>query len=275
MSLDDQILGQEFGSKNSGNPIDAEYTQTKPRSKRLIPALVGCGALILLGAGAFFYDGVSDSVAKVKNNATKPSVVAAVPPAEIAPTLPGDAPEPKAETDSENTEHGAAEPIPTALISGNGATDPSPHTESPAPVLNVPVKVESVTAPVAQPVNEHIKENERLAKLEQKYIDLASSLEGINKKLEIMAETAAAKPSVPAKVQTVRNEERPRPQAKEEVTKSMKELKITALLSDGVVFEGDIAVPVGQYSKTLKGKIQSISPDSNTITTDNRIYKVQ
>jgi hypothetical protein len=68
---------------------------------------------------------------------------------------------------------------------------------------------------------------------------------------------------------------RPSPAGKEEVSRSMKDLKITALLSDGVIFDGDVAVQVGQYSKALKGKIQSINPDTNTITTDNRIYKVQ
>ena len=62
---------------------------------------------------------------------------------------------------------------------------------------------------------------------------------------------------------------------KKEVVANMQDLHITALLSDGVMFDGDVPVLVGQFSKQLGGRIVSINTDQNIVVTDSKIYKVQ
>jgi hypothetical protein len=151
-----------------------------------------------------------------------------------------------------------------------------PAANSVKPEFNTPPKPLDPTPKIVMPIASVPSVSpERFDALEQKVKGLVVPLEALSKKIDILVsenKTEAAKPRPIVKVAVV---EKPSTIAKHEITKNMKDLHIVALLSDGVMFEGDVAVPLGQFSKQLNGRIVSINTEQNTITTDSKIFKVQ
>lgn len=220
--------------------------------------------MISVGAAAFFYGDLQSKSPLTQKKSVTPVIEAATPPVEIAPTQP-DQP-----TSADSATSNEIQAVRDGSVMGGSVPV---QTQSPLeiPIDKMPV-AKSVPLDSQIPSNittkpaEDQQSSARLDKQEQKINELSAIVEALSKKVEAISTVKAETPK-----QILRTAS----PGKDEVNRSMKDLKITALLSDGLIFEGDVAVQIGQYSKTLKGKILSINPDTNTIITDNRIYKVQ
>ena len=286
MSIEDDIINGEFSGKER-TVFDAEVEFPKPKSRRLIPALIMGGIVLAIGLGGLFYDDLmavsfGNIVSKVKKD--KPAIESATPPGElaVAPPASSDTTEP---TNASNATAAIGVPESERSAVPMAASVQPSQQETPKPELDAsPVKPDfgvqaKVSEPASKPVVEAVQNqsanNERLQALEQRVKDLAAAVDNLTKKLDTMPaekKVEIAKPQTLAKAEVI---EKPKAGGKPEVIRSMKDLHIAALLSDGVMFEGDVAISVGQYSKTLNGRILSINTDQNTITTDSKIYRVQ
>lgn len=292
MSIEDDILDNEFSGKQ-GSVIDGEVIYQKPKSRRLLIVSVG-GLVLILGMVGLFYDELKSLYPhKVASEAVvnKPSIKSAalpenivpgaaddlkvdgkeVVPAVTVPSLPIDSTQP------------AVNNVQTVTATPNGTVTVSPVNNLPVETSAAPYKpnFSSTTKPNNAPVtttstvSDQNLSKEHFNELEQKIATQAALIEELSKKIDVLVSEKsieAAKTRVEPKMKVV---EKTKSTSKPEIVKSMKDLHISALLSDGVLFEGDVAVAVGQYAKHLNGKILSINSELNTITTDTKIYKVQ
>ncbi|MDP3008230.1 MAG: hypothetical protein Q8N30_04065 [Methylococcales bacterium] len=286
MSIEDDILNNEFSGKQ-GTVIDGEVIYQKPKSRKLLIVSVG-GLVLILGMVGLFYDDIKSLYSpKVESDvvAAKPTIKSAALPDDIVPGS------------LEVSEKGVASAADPSAIESKGVSIDTPSNSA---ASNIAVTVSQVNnlpadttadpykpnfAPTNKPKDAPItaittEPNQNLSKehfneLEQKIATQAALIEELSKKIDTLASeksNEASKPRAEPKVKVV---EKTKPFNKPEIVKSMKELHISALLSDGVMFDGDVAVAIGQYAKHLNGKILNINSEQNTITTDTKIYKVQ
>lgn len=293
-SLEDDILNQEFPGKAT-NIMDAEVIYQRPKASRPILPIILVGVLVVtITLGGLFFDEIKTLVMgkvspTIKYN--KPAIESAQLPEEINAEMPKTA-EPAVPTNE-----------PAAITTPNlqpsvtddkeykvpGATDIKPSATTIAVLSNEVVKpdftpvtktsgseIKLITPAAANnPVKPiEIADKERYDALDVKIRDLTLLIAELSKKVDAVAlekkENApkalpVAKPSI---------SEKKKASNLTEITRSMKDLHIVALLSDGVMFEGDIAVSIGQYAKHLNGKIINVNTEQNTITTDSKIFKV-
>lgn len=301
MSLEEDIINNEISGKEK-NVFDAEVVFQKPKTKRkLLPIiLVGCFILVL-GMGGLFFDELKSMYLSNFSTAIKkdkPVIHAATPPDDIVAVAPVDpnAPATKSITHAINantsdTAKLASQQTQPVLPATQPNSVQAPKTEIVTPDLtaaavkpnsNTETKptepVIKITSPAAPSQSTNLNQsanNERFDVLEQKVKDLTAALDELSKKIDTLASAKKAEATKPQYVAKVAVNEKLKLSNKPEVVKSMKELHILALLSDGVMFDGDIAVSLGQYAKHLNGKILNINTEQNTITTDSKIFKVQ
>ena len=295
-TLEDDILRQEFGGKET-NIMDAEVIYQRPKPKRPILPVILVGVLVLtLMLGGLFFNEIKSMFVKQPAVIVKidtPVIQSATIPEEIneagakqeipaagevmpSPVLSGDTKviQNTAADTKDNKVPGTSEPttapqapdlsntVVTPDFTGavkNRGTDTKPITPAAA----------ALPAKIPQPLN-----NDRLDALDTKIRDLTLLIAELTKRVDAVALEKKENPPKQLVVSKSENPDKKRTFNLPEVTRSMKELHILALLSDGVMFEGDIAVSVGQYAKHLKGKIVSINTDQNIITTDSKIFKV-
>ncbi len=293
MALEDDVLRNEF-SGNEGRVIDAEVVFNRPEKSRklLYPMLlVSMLAVIGVGVGGFFLMkpsalvGAAPHVGIPKPSGTIPPndllgdvnvkpVVGLITPSEPVATSPafGVGINANPLDDKSDVEPASIEvkqvPAPNIeVLPALNAIEAKPELLSAVKPVDIAVKTLApvAVAPAVSP--------ERFDVFEQKMRDLAVILEALSKKIDVLVsdnktETSKAAPSkVIGSVKTST--------AKKEVVASMQDLHITALLSDGVMFDGDVPVLVGQFSKQLGGRIVSINTEQNTVVTDSKIYKVR
>lgn len=297
MSIEDDILRNEF-TGNEGTVIDAEVVFNKPKKSRMLIYIMLIGLVIVLAVAGLFFNELksvffgSDTSVINKN---KTVIHAAIPPKDLltvdsknatgglikpsdvnAPIL---APALTVEPKQNPLDSQATLPTPQPNLT-NLRQSPmldTPETTNPVkPEFNAPSKPLDPAPKVVMPITPVSSVTpERFEALEQQVKDLVAPLAALSKKLDMLVsenKTEAVKPRPVVKAVAV---EKSSPIGKHEITKNMKDLHIVALLSDGVMFEGDIAVAVGQFSKQLNGRIVAINAEQNTITTDSKIFKVQ
>lgn len=301
MSLEDDILNNEF-SGNEGRVIDAEVVFNRPKkSRKLMYSLLLVGLLASIGVGSFLLMKPSVLINAAPLVQT-PKPLVSIPPKDLLGGANGKAaglikPSEPVVVAPAFTSSANVNPLDVKADVVAGPLDVKQLEVKPmdvkqttatnvvaAPALSA-VAVKPETLPVAKPVDVPVKmlapvadapavSPDKFDALEQKVRDLAVALGAISKKIDMLVSEnkvepskarAASKAVVSVKVVSV----------KQEVVANMKDLHITALLSDGVMFDGDVPVLIGQFSKQLNGRIVSINAEQNVVITDSKIYKVQ
>jgi len=289
MSIEDDILNNEFAGKQ-GTVIDGEVIYQKPKSRKLLVVSVG-GLVLIFGVVGLFYDDLKSlyshkAVSQVIID--KPSIKSAALPDDIVPGAPDEL-----KIGEKEVVVVANVPVESAKLPVNNVLSVTPASNGSAavpPVNNLPAdtstdpykpnfapttKPNDVSTTVTSAASNQNLSKEHFNELERKITTQAALIEELSKKIDTLASEKsieASRPRVEPKVKVV---EKTKSSSKPEIVKSMKDLHISALLSDGVMFDGDVAVAVGQYAKHLNGKILSINSEQNTITTDTKVYKVQ
>ena len=301
MALEDDILRNEF-SGDEGRVIDAEVVFNRPKkSRKLMYSLLLVGLLASIGVGGFVLMKPSALVSAAPH-VQMPKPLAVIPPKDLL----GDGGSVAAGL-IKSSESVVVAPAFTSSANVNPLDVKADVEARPLDVKQVEVKpmdvkqttatnvvaapalsavaVKPETLPVAKPVDVPVKmlapvavapavSPEKFDALEQKVRDLAVALEAISKKIDMLVsenKNEAAKAHVASKaVVSVKVAS-----GKQEVVANMKDFHITALLSDGIMFDGDVPVLVGQFSKQLGGRIVSINTEQNTVVTDSKIYKVR
>lgn len=293
MALEDDILRNEF-SGNEGRVIDAEVVFNRPKkSRKLMYSLLLVGLLASIGVGGFLLmkPGAPVSAAPIVG-ISKPSVT--IPPIDLLGDISNVKP---ADVIIKPSEPVPTSPAFTVGMNANPLDVISDEAVAPLEVKQVPVtntvispafnvvEAKPELSPVVNPVDIAVKtlapvavapavSPERFDALEQRVRDLAGPLEALSKKIDTLVSENKTEPSksrAPSKLTTTIKATA----EKKEIVANMQDLHITALLSDGVMFDGDVPVLVGQFSKQLGGRIVSINTDQNVVVTDSKIYKVQ
>lgn len=292
MSLEDDILNNEF-SGNESRVIDAEVIFNRPKkSRKLMYSLLLVALLAGIAVGGFLL--VNPNVL----NAAAPQVQMPKPSVAIPPNdLLGGANKKLAVSLIKPSEPVAAAPKFTSGVIDNPLDVKSNVVAAPLGIKEVSTPnvltapplsgaefrpefspaVKSVEVPVktlAPVVVVSAVSPERFDALEQKVRDLVGPLEALSKKIDVLVSEKIVKPakarSSSKSVVSIKS-----PTVKKVVVSNMKDLHITALLSDGVMFDGDVPVLVGQFSKQFNGRIVSINAEKSLVVTDSKIYKVQ
>lgn len=293
MSIEDDILDNEFSGKQ-GTVIDGEVIYQKPKSRRLL-VVSGGGLVLILGIVGLFYDELKSLYPhKVVSETVvdKPSIKSAALPENIVPgaaddlkvdgkevvpavTVPSSLPVESTQSAVSNVQAVTTVPNGSSTVSPVNNLPVETSTDPYKPNFSPTTKPNNAPVTAAPAVSNQNLSKEHFNELEQKIATQALLIEELSKKIDVLVSEKsieASKPRVEPKMKVV---EKTKSSSKPEIVKSMKDLHISALLSDGVLFEGDVAVAVGQYAKHLNGKILSINSEQNTITTDTKIYKVQ
>lgn len=287
-TLEDDILSNEFPG-NETNIMDAEVIYQRPKAKRpILPAILVGGFVLSIGLGGLYFNEIKSLVLgkatpTIEND--KPATQSAELPDEISiditkagggVAISNESAEPKTELVTQNLQ--ASSESSDYKVPGdadlNPITPPMPNYTA-QNKTSLPITKPSTPEVISNPViSVQAADQERYEALDTKIRDLTLLIGEISKKLDTVAleKKENAPKSLPVAKASISDTKKT--YSPSEVTKSMKDLHIVALLSDGVVFEGDIAVSIGQYAKHLKGKIISINAEQNIITTDSKIFKV-
>lgn len=249
-ALEEEILRHELN--DGGRVVDAEVETVRPANKRRRKLLAISGILLIVvmaGGGALM---MMQKSTVTKSSPEVAAIIAKATGAVQTAVPTSTQPQPQPTQASQQSE-------PVTSI------HPSPEPQVPAQSGQAGTPPLAGASTVTQRLGSMEKE---VASLQETVTTLQKAIEAQQKAVEAKSAQAAKKPA----------EAKPKGDSPQEISATMTELGVVALLNDGIVVTtpngGEFEIPVGKTSRRL-GRIVKVDPQARLIVTDQKTYRLR